>query len=74
MEKRRAWGSDGQDCTPILAGCAWLDLASVGVDEVLRSVANAEDGDVFAYAREIDGWCALLTDGRRAAGEDYASD
>ena len=74
MEKRRARCADGQDCTAILACCAWLDLAAVGVDEVLGTIANAEDGNVFAYAREIDGGRALLTDGRGAAGEDYASD
>lgn len=50
LGKEEVWGSDGQDCATILACCAWLDFASVGVDEVLRSVANAEDGDVFAYA------------------------
>ena len=74
MEKRRARCADGQDCTTILACCAWLDLAAVGVDEVLGTIANAEEGNVFAYAREIDGGRALLTDGRGAAGEDYASD
>lgn len=74
MEERGAWCSDGQDCAAILTRCARLDLASVGVDEVLRPVADAEYRNVFAYAGEVDGGRALLADGRRAAGEDYASD
>lgn len=40
------------------------------MDEVLGSVADAENGDFGTDARQIDSWCAVLTDGRGASRKD----
>lgn len=72
-EERRAWCADCQESATVFACGTWLDLTAVGVNEILCAVADAENWDFGTDSRQIDSWCAVLTDGRGASRKDDAA-